>query len=86
MSLKYSNSIGTTDFRDDLTPDHEVEENLLQPVPIGDLNDPLLAKAVELITGQAANPAKAAPRPYQNLADERALKLENILKEVNNQN
>jgi len=56
--FKYANSQGYTDFKNGLTPDYEIDDNLLEALPFGDLSDPLLAKAIELITG--VSPAKKA--------------------------
>lgn len=62
--LKYSNADGYTDFTDGLTPDYEIEDDLLNAVPFGDTTDPQLAKALELISGQtAALVAKSAKIP-----------------------
>jgi C-terminal processing protease CtpA/Prc len=49
--IKYSNAEGYTDFVDGIEPDHLVEDNLLYAKPFGSLEDPLLAKALEEITG-----------------------------------
>jgi carboxyl-terminal processing protease len=49
--IKYSNAEGFTDFVDGIDPDYEVQDNLLYAEPFGSLQDPLLAKALELITG-----------------------------------
>ena len=50
--MKYENANGYTDFADGLTPDYEIDDDgLLLGVPFGDLEDPILAKAVEDITG-----------------------------------
>lgn len=79
--LKYANALGVTDFRDGLPPDFEVNEHILQGIPIGDPSDPLIAKALEQITGQP--PAKvSAPVPYtlQILHDPLRLGLGNIMK------
>jgi carboxyl-terminal processing protease len=54
--LKYTNADGFTDFVDGIDPDFYVEENLLDLQPFGSYNDPVLAKALEEITGVA--PAK----------------------------
>lgn len=49
--LKYSNADGFTDFVNGIDPDFEVPDNLLEAEPFGSLQDPLLAKALEEITG-----------------------------------
>jgi carboxyl-terminal processing protease len=49
--LKYSNADGFTDFVNGIDPDTEVDDNLLEAKPFGSLEDPLLARALEEITG-----------------------------------
>ncbi len=49
--IKYSNAEGFTDFVDGIEPDFLVPDNLLYAKPFGSLEDPLLAKALEEITG-----------------------------------
>ncbi len=60
--LKYSNAEGFTDFIHGIEPDFEVPDNLLDAKPFGSLEDPVLGKALEEITG--VNPSlKAAKAP-----------------------
>ncbi|MEN8158250.1 MAG: S41 family peptidase [Bacteroidota bacterium] len=62
--LKYSNANGFTDFVNGIDPDFEVEDRLLEAKPFGSLEDPVLGKALEEITG--VNPSlKAAKVPYE---------------------
>ncbi len=61
--LKYANSAGFTDFENGLPPDHLVDDNLFGALPFGDITDPLIAKAVELISGKSA-PSKKAGGEY----------------------
>ena len=49
---KYSNSVGFTDFVDGLAPDYLINDNLFEAKAFGDVADPMLGQAVELITGQ----------------------------------
>jgi C-terminal processing protease CtpA/Prc len=60
--LKYANAEGFTDFINGLTPepDYYVDEYLSELVPFGSLDDPMLAKALEDITGVAPVTAKSA--------------------------
>ena len=58
--LKYANSEGYTDFVDGLNPNFMVEESLLNAVPFGSEQDPLLAVALEQITGVAPVTKKSA--------------------------
>ncbi len=51
--LKYANSEGYTDFVEGIPPDFEVVEYLLEFEPFGSTADPMLAKALEEITGVA---------------------------------
>lgn len=76
--MKYSNVLGYTDFVDGLTPDYSIEDDLISAVPFGDLSDPMLAKAVSLITGQSLSVAqvneKSASSYTRILPKERKLK------------
>ena len=58
--IKYSNAGGFTDFVDGIPPDFEVNDNLLYAKPFGSLEDPLLAKALEEITGVSPLVKKSA--------------------------
>ena len=50
--VRYANSLGFSDFTAGFTPDHEVDEFAdLYLFPFGDSNDPMLGKALSLITG-----------------------------------
>lgn len=71
--LKYANALGFTDFVEGITPDYEVEDNLLTASPFGSLNDPLLAKALEDISGvsPARKSAAVMDVPFKNLPVER---------------
>lgn len=57
--LKYANADGYTDFVNGLNPDYVVEDYLLNAAPFGSADDPLLAKALELITGNAPEVKKS---------------------------
>ncbi len=63
---KYSNIAGYTDFVDGLTPDYEVEDDLVEAVPFGDPTDPMIAKAIELATGKSAAGKKAKTKSTLN--------------------
>jgi carboxyl-terminal processing protease len=76
--IKYSNAAGFTDFVDGIAPDYQVEDNLLYAKPFGSLEDPLLAKALEEITGvsplvlKSAGPEshfKSIPQPRKPLEE-----------------
>jgi C-terminal processing protease CtpA/Prc len=65
--IKYSNAEGFTDFQDGIIPDLEVYDNLLYAKPFGSLEDPLLAKALEEITGVSPLLKRAVgPEMYLN--------------------
>ncbi len=55
--MKYSNVNGYTDFTDGLTPDYEIEDDILDALPFGDPADPMLAQAISLITGSTMTTA-----------------------------
>jgi hypothetical protein len=58
--LKYSNADGFTNFKDGLIPDFVVEDDLGNLKEFGDLSDPVLAKAVEILGGPVATPKKSS--------------------------
>ena len=76
--LKYANSEGYTDFVSGITPDFEVEEYLLEIEPFGSTADPMLAKALEEISGvapamkkssAATKEVKALPVPRKQIPE-----------------
>ena len=68
--IKYSNADGFTDFVNGIDPNFLVEDDLLYAEPFGSIDDPLLAKALEEITGVA--PARKSvgmqEHPFNTLA------------------
>ena len=64
----YANARGDS-FKNGFVPDYDVEDDYIRnPMPLGDMQEALLAKALELITGVAPTSAKAAqhePLPYR---------------------
>jgi hypothetical protein len=70
--MKYANKDGFTDFNDGLVADIQIEDDLFNAVPFGNLDDPVLYKAVEAIVGTDQMPAKKVsikPVPYEKLPD-----------------
>ncbi len=63
VTSRIANAKGETDYIDGFVPDYLVEDNLT--TPLGDENEPLFAKAIELITGSST--AKSA---VQKLPDD----------------
>jgi len=49
--LRYANAWGVTDFKDGFAPTINARDDLLHAYPLGDINDPLFAAAIEDITG-----------------------------------
>jgi len=60
---KFINNNGFTDFEDGLTPDHVVEDNLFSALPFGNVNDPMIARAIELATGKSMPTPKSGALP-----------------------
>ena len=60
LVIKFFNGEGFTDFTAGIEPDYTVEDNLLYAKPFGSLEDPLLAKALEEITGVSPLSKKTA--------------------------
>jgi carboxyl-terminal processing protease len=52
--LKYSNSQDFTNFKYGLYPKYLIQDHLLQAKAFGDISDPMLGQAVEIITGLPA--------------------------------
>lgn len=61
--LRYANSEGETDFKNGFAPDFYVEDDLFSGVPLGDKQEPLLNKALQLITGSEVIAMKSAKTP-----------------------
>lgn len=61
--LLYANSQGYTGFENGLTPDYKIDDDLFTAVQFGDITDPLVAKAIQLITGKSVE-LKSAKIPY----------------------
>ncbi|WP_340113961.1 S41 family peptidase [Maribellus mangrovi] len=61
---RFANSQGVTDFKDGFPPDIDAYDDIFNTLPLGDMNDPLLAAAIEDITGSTVISAvKSARKP-----------------------
>lgn len=70
--VKYMNSLGKSDFTDGFIPNHEVDEfEELHLVPFGDTQDPILAKAISVITGKEPTTTKATTSFRSSQIDKR---------------
>jgi carboxyl-terminal processing protease len=66
--LRYANALGITDFKDGFAPDFYVYDDLWEGIPLGDPTDPLLAKALEQITGiKKVSALKKQAIPYYEI-------------------
>ncbi len=65
LVFKYTNAEGYTDFYRGLIPDILVEDNILLAKPFGDITDPILAAALEDITGVSPIVKKAGAKDIQ---------------------
>jgi len=67
--LRYANAWGVTDFKDGFAPTINARDDLLHAYPLGDVNDPLFAAAIEDITGtpvvSAIKSARVSHPEYQ---------------------
>lgn len=63
--IRYANAQGITNFKDGFAPDFLVRDELLPALPLGDLTEPLLKKAVEDITGTIIPVPKRAVLPFE---------------------
>jgi carboxyl-terminal processing protease len=79
--LKYSNADGYSDFVDGLTPDYEMTDELIGAAPFGDISDPMVAKALEVITGQTTVALSKSARlsgKYKRLIADRQIIRKNL--------
>lgn len=67
---KYANSNGFTDFKEGLSPDYFVEENLFPATQLGDESESLLAKAIEIITGNFAQLPQNISVDFEKISSE----------------
>ncbi len=79
---KYTNSVGYTDFVDGLTPDYEVEDDLLNSYEFGDPDDPMIATALNIIGGNALTAKAAHIRPFKYLGRNKSIIGNNLI--INN--
>lgn len=65
---RYTNTEGKPDFAGGMEPDYEVKDQLLPPTTstLGDESEPLLAKAIELITGENRRTPRRAMQSTPN--------------------
>lgn len=71
LVFKFANADGFTDFNNGLVPDIFVDDNVIEMKQFGDITDPMLAAALEEITGTSPVATKSAPLPvnYSVLPD-----------------
>lgn len=63
--IRFANSQGVTNFKNGFAPNHQVRDELLPAFPLGTLQEPLLRKAVENITGSSLVALKSATMQYE---------------------
>jgi hypothetical protein len=66
---RYENSVGFSEFTTGLVPEIELEEDLLNLGTLGDINEPLLARAIEEITGVSGKRDFTVKMPARIFAD-----------------
>jgi len=81
LVYKYANADGFTDFVDGIDPDYMAEENLLYASPFGSPEDPLLGKALELISGEPVlrKSAFSGPIPFRAMERPRRAVAEQLI-------
>lgn len=60
VAMRYANSQGVTNFKNGFAPKFVVRDELLPALPLGSINEPLLKKAIENITGTQVTALKRA--------------------------
>jgi len=66
VTSRIANADGVTDYINGFTPDHVVEDDFI--TPHGDVTEPLLAKAIDLITGSITKSSKKLPEQFDRIA------------------
>ena len=76
ITLKISNSEGESDYFDGLLPDVAIEEDFRELLPLGDLNESLLAATIDYIMGSSKSSSRLEEEPldYSFVADSRDFK------------
>lgn len=84
ICFKYANANGLTDFRNGLPVDYFVEEDITNLYPFGDINDPMLATALDVVAGQplTAKSARMAPSDLKVLGSVKGIVGNNLIVKV----
>lgn len=82
MIIRYANSQGVTDFKDGITPDIAVNDDLFSPIPLGDKTEPMLKVAIEDITGTTILAKKSAKIPNYEIFDRGFSRFDHIKREA----
>jgi carboxyl-terminal processing protease len=67
ITFKFTNALGGGVSMDGISPEYEVDDLLFKAKPFGDITDPQLAKALELITGVSPLARKSVPIEVQDI-------------------
>ncbi|MEQ9374925.1 MAG: S41 family peptidase [Imperialibacter sp.] len=83
--MKYANSLGVTDFVNGLTPDVYIEDDLFSAKEFGNITDPMLASAIEQITGLSVGNARAVSpqKSYNTLLNKTKMAKGNVMGVLN---
>ena len=68
VTSRIANADGVTDYINGFTPDHIVEDDFT--TPLGNTTEPLLAKAIDLITGSVTKSTKKLPSQFERITIE----------------
>ncbi|WP_416865317.1 MAG: S41 family peptidase [Imperialibacter sp.] len=79
--MKYANSLGVTDFVNGLTPDVYIEDDLFSAKEFGNITDPMLASAIEQITGLSVGNARTVSpqKNYSTLLNKEKIARGNVM-------
>ncbi|MBN1414638.1 MAG: PDZ domain-containing protein [Bacteroidales bacterium] len=77
--IKYANAQGYTDFRNGLQPDQEMQDNIIEAKPFGSTEDPMLATAIEAVTGTSLKSTRSVEKPGYRQLDNKLKKLKRNL-------
>jgi C-terminal processing protease CtpA/Prc len=79
VCMKYANSEGFTDFIDGMDPDYEVDDDLVSGYQFGDINEPMLATALDVIRDLPITAKAARINPFEFLGRDRSVLNNNLI-------
>lgn len=84
ITFKIANAEGYTDFDGGLQPNYYVEDDMMSGYQFGDLNDPMLAMAIDVIGGQPLTAKAARQNPFIVIGRDESVSNNNLIINIQN--